>query len=529
MDSVSRTTNSLNVALSGYQPLTLVVGGAGTVVGLWGLQHLVYNFADVKKTVLEKTFGALRVVPGVQGQIDKEKAKVKADLTKSFMNDISQERRLSIPRQPLSHEQIIRELTTLSELETGKWDNGKVSGAVYYGEKGHGDLLCKVYSLFAWSNPLHPDIFPGVRKLDSEVIRMTADMVHGDKDVCGAVTSGGTESILMAIKAYRDFYKKKNPEIIACVSAHAAFDKAAGYFGVKIVHVPMDKSMRADVEAVRRAINKNTIAIVGSAPQFPHGVIDPIQELAALASKHGVGFHTDACLGGFFLPWAQRKHSEIPPFDFTVPGVTSMSVDTHKYGYTTKGTSVVLFRTPELRHAMYFVTTEWPGGTYASPTMSGSRPGALTACAWASLVAIGQSGYEEISEKIYQTAQEIKRGITQIPGLCLVADSYSSVIAWGSSDPHLNVYEVADAMKNRGWNLNVLQKPASVHICCTYRTVGHAKTFLRDLTEATAQASRAPDSIKNGQAHIYGLAAALPDRSIIRDIALAYVDSMLDP
>ncbi|MCP5094169.1 MAG: aspartate aminotransferase family protein, partial [Chloroflexi bacterium] len=212
------------------------------------------------------------------------------------------------------------------------------------------------------------------------------------------------------------------PEMIAPVTAHAAFDKAAQYFNIKMVHVPVDANYRADVTAVKKAINRNTIVIIGSAPSFPHGVIDPIAELAALAQQRGIGFHTDACLGGFVLPWVEKLGHDVPPFDFRVPGVTSISADTHKYGYAAKGTSVILYRNPELRQFQYYTITDWPGGMYFSPTFAGSRPGALSAACWAAMVSIGEAGYMQAAKAILETAVSIKQGIADIPELHILGN-----------------------------------------------------------------------------------------------------------
>ena len=206
-------------------------------------------------------------------------------------------------------------------------------------------------------------MFASANKFKSEIVAMTGDMLGGaGQDVCGTLSSGGTESILLAMKTYRDraFAEKgiTKPEMIAPVTAHAAFDKASQYFNIKMIHIPVDENFRADVNAAKKAINKNTIVIVGSAPSFPHGAIDPIAELSELARQHGIGFHTDACLGGFVLPWAEKLGYPVPPFDFRLPGVTSMSADTHKYGYAAKGTSVILYRGQELRHFQYYTSTE---------------------------------------------------------------------------------------------------------------------------------------------------------------------------
>jgi len=270
--------------------------------------------------------------------------------------------------------------------------------------------------------------------------------------------------------------------------------------------------------------------IVGSAPNFPHGIIDDIAVIAEIARKHDIPFHTDACLGGYFLPWAQRLHGDkIPPFDFSVPGVTSISCDTHKYGFSVKGTSVVLFRHQKHRNSMFFVETEWPGGTYASPTVAGSRPGGLVACTWAALVSVGQNGYMEGAAKIYDCAQKIKNGIQEsFPELELIGDSYSSVIAFGSKGS-IDVYEVSAEMHNKGWHLNNLHKPACVHICCTLQTVPVVDTFLNDLRESVNEASKKLSTGNKSEAAVlYGTIGTFSNRDIVKALIGSYVSNLLD-
>lgn len=269
--------------------------------------------------------------------------------------------------------------------------------------------------------------------------------------------------------------------------------------------------------------------IAGSAPQFCHGVVDPIPEMAAIAKKYNIPFHTDACLGGFVLPWIQKSGvdgGKLPLFDFRVPGVTSMSVDTHKYGYSTKGTSVILFRNEEYRKHMFFIQTNWPGGIYGSPTITGSRAGGLVACCWASLVAIGQQGFLEKSKQIYLAAQRIKEGIKKIKHLELVGDSYSSVIAFTSKT--LDIFKVADAMSSKGWNLNNLQRPSCIHICLTAKHVGMDEPFLKDLADAVAIVEANPNAFPDGSAAMYGMAASFPDRATVADIGIAYLEAVLE-
>ncbi|OGO52095.1 MAG: sphingosine-1-phosphate lyase, partial [Chloroflexi bacterium RBG_16_68_14] len=371
-----------------------------------------------------------------------------------------------IPPVGRPREEILAELEQMQALEAARWRAGYASGAVYSGAEDHVEFLNKVYAVHSQSNPLHADLWPSAIKFESEIVSMTAAMLGADKsgaepgtpgEICGTVSSGGTESILLAMKAYRDFAREKKgvtkPEMIAPTTAHAAFDKAAQYFNIDIVRIPVDEAFRADVGATEKAITDNTVVLVGSAPQFPHGVVDPIEELSELARSRGIGFHTDGCLGGFLLPWAERLGYDVPPFDFRLPGVTSISADTHKFGYAAKGTSVVLYRGHELRHYQYFMTTEWPGGLYCSPSFAGSRPGALSAVCWAAMVSIGEEGYLENARRILETTAKMRKGVAEIPELELFGESLF-ITAFGSRE--LDIYKVMDAMSERGWSLNGL-------------------------------------------------------------------------
>ena len=277
-------------------------------------------------------------------------------------------RHTHLPATGIATDEIVDWMETMRAIEEGRWQDGLVSGAVYHGGQEHIEFLNRVYALNSQANPLHADVWPSNTKFEAEIVAMTAQMLGAAQagGVCGTVSSGGTESIMLAMKTYRDWARaEKNitkPELVLPVTAHVAFDKAGQYFNIRLKKIPLDGDYRADVTAARKAITRNTIALVGSAPGFPHGIIDPIVELSELARERGIGFHTDACLGGFVLPWAERLGYAISPFDFRLPGVTSMSADTHKYGYAAKGTSVVLYRDENLRRYQYFTAADWPGG-----------------------------------------------------------------------------------------------------------------------------------------------------------------------
>jgi glutamate/tyrosine decarboxylase-like PLP-dependent enzyme len=441
-----------------------------------------------------------------------------------------------IPAASRQREEILSEMQEIARQEEDRWHDGFASGSVYHGDQDHVDFLSKVYTINSQANPLHTDIWPSVVKYESEIVSMTASMLGADEsgaergtpaEVCGTLSSGGTESILLAMKTYRDRAREEKgitePNMIVPTTAHAAFHKAAQYFNIELVQIPVDADFRADVAATEEAITENTVALVGSSPQFPHGVIDPIEALSELARSRGIGFHTDACLGGFLLPWARKIGYDVPPFDFRLPGVTSMSADTHKYGYAAKGTSVVLYRGHELRHYQYFTTTDWPGGLYCSPSFAGSRPGALSAACWAAMISVGEEGYMESARRILETAAKIRSGVAAIDELQLFGESLF-VVAFGSQE--LDIYKVMDAMSERGWSLNGLHKPACLHLCTTLRQTepGVAERFLQDLKHSVAFVSDQPEWA-GAMAPIYGMANTIPDRGVVRDALREHMDS----
>ncbi|GHG72766.1 aminotransferase class V-fold PLP-dependent enzyme [Comamonas sp. JC664] len=478
----------------------------------------------------------LKAVPGVKDLLSKETGSLLSELEgglKPYRGKMQSYDRLPSSGRP--REDVLRELQALESQEEYRWREGRVSGGVYNGDSEHIAFLNRVYALHSQSNPLHADLWPSATKFEAEVVAMTASMLGADaanvgepeeNHICGAMSSGGTESIMLAMKTYRDWARETKgitrPEMVAPASAHPAFDKAAHYFGIKMVRVPVGPDYRADVDAMRKAINRNTIVLIGSAPGFPHGVIDPIEALSNLARKKRIGFHTDACLGGFVLPFARKLDYDVPPFDFRLPGVTSMSVDTHKFGYAAKGSSVVLYRGTELRSFQYFTATDWPGGIYFSPTFSGSRPGALIASAWAALVSMGEQGYLDATRSILETADAIKQGIRAIPELHVLGEPLF-VIAFGSET--LDIFKVMERMSEHGWNLNGLHKPSAVHLCVTLRHTqpGVAEQFLVDLRDAVAHVKAHP-SEKGTMAPVYGMAASVPFRGMVSDLLKKYMD-----
>jgi glutamate/tyrosine decarboxylase-like PLP-dependent enzyme len=431
-----------------------------------------------------------------------------------------------IPEQGVSAADLLAQLADLAERERPRWRDGYASGAVYSGDPDHTGLLDAVYALYSQTNPLHPDLWPSVTKMEAEVVVMTVAMLNGGPAACGTVTSGGTDSILLAMYTYRELARARgtaDPEIVAPVTAHAAFDKAAHYFGMPLRKVPVDESMRADVAAAADLIGPSTAVVVGSSVGFPHGVQDPIADLAALAAGAGAGFHTDACLGGFVLPWAEQLGAAVTPWDFRVPGVTSISCDTHKYGYAAKGTSVLAWADPEMRRAQYYATTDWPGGLYSTPTFAGSRSGGLIAAAWAALVSIGRQGYLEATRRILAAADVVRTGLAETPGLRVIGDPLW-VIAFTTTEEEVSIYEVMERAGQRGWALNALQHPAAVHLAVTLRHTepGVAERFVADIRWALDSVRAEPTG--GMYAPLYGMAGAVETRGTVDDLLRTYTD-----
>jgi glutamate/tyrosine decarboxylase-like PLP-dependent enzyme len=419
----------------------------------------------------------------------------------------------------------------MRELRGGDadWHSGQTWSLVYHAGDEHSEFLKEAHGTFFSENALNPIAFPSLRRFEAEVVRMTATMLNGDQNVVGTMTSGGSESILMAVKTYRDRARDlhpeiKRPEMVLPVTAHAAFLKAGHYFGVEPVLVRLDDDLRVDLSAVRTAISPNTILIVGSAPNYPHGIIDPIEDLGAIALKRDLGFHVDACLGGFFLPWAEDLGYPIPRFDFRVPGVTSMSADVHKYGFAAKGASTILYQDTALRRYQFHVATGWPGGIYASPSMAGTRPGGPIAAAWAAIKRIGRDGYLEKAKGIMETTGRLIAGINGIPGLRVLGDPPASVFAFTSDE--VDVYAVGDALDQRGWHMDRQIKPASLHLMVTPVHAGLEDRFLDDLADAVEEVRANPDASQAGQAAMYGMMTTLPDQGMVDEIVLQMLDSL---
>jgi glutamate/tyrosine decarboxylase-like PLP-dependent enzyme len=417
----------------------------------------------------------------------------------------------SIPERGVDRARLLDFMAGLKrEAGDADWAHGRSWSLVYHAGEEHTELLRQAYSLYFSENGLSPTAFPSLRKFEAEVVAMVVQLLGGASDEVGTMTSGGTESILLAMKTYRDHARATRPgvtapEVLLPESAHPAFLKAAHYFGLRPVPLPLGADFRTDVEALRRAVGPQTICIVGSAPCYPHGVIDRIGDMAAVARERGVGLHVDACLGGFLLPFMREAGRAVPDFDFRVPGVTSISADLHKNGYAAKGASVVCYRTRELRSFQYFVSTDWPGGLYGSPTMLGTRPGGAIAAAWAAIVSLGRAGYRELAARTMAATDAVRAGVGATPGVHVVGDPDMNVLCIGSDTA--DMFAVADRLEQRGWRIDRQARPRAIHLIVTANHEQSIAAFLADLRAAVADAPAPPAD--DERAATYGVTTRL--------------------
>ncbi|VDN25788.1 unnamed protein product [Gongylonema pulchrum] len=414
--------------------------------------------ARIRATV----FSAIRMIPWVKLQIEEEMEKARRDLEETIHQyDRRKEFYKFLPERGLSAVDILSEAELYKSMSEFAFHEGRVSGVVFADiDEEHRDLLQKMFSLFAYSDPVYPDLFPGSRKMEAEIVRIVASLLHGGSGSCGAVTSCDTESNILACLAYRNraFARGiRHPEMVVPVTAHASFDKAARLLQMRIRHVPVDKNQRADVGAMKRAISNETCMLVASAPNYSSGTVDNIEAISELSQRYGIPLHVDATLGGFILSFMERCDISVKPFDFRVPGVTSISCDTQKYGFAPNGTSMILYRESALLHHQYFCSSEWPGGIYMTPTLAGARDGCAIALTWATLLYNGRQGYTERTQAIIETTRAIRTGIENCTHVRLVGESDVATVAFTSKG--FNVYALADRMNKLGWVLCTLQNP----------------------------------------------------------------------
>ena len=387
-----------------------------------------------------------------------------------------------------------------------RWREGRAFSLAYHAGPEALAVAEEAYRRFSGENALSTDAFPSLKQIQAEVVAMAGVWLGATPSSAGFMTSGGTESILMAVKAARDRLlaerQIRQPNMVMPTSAHAAFAKAGAYFGVEVRRVAVGSDWRADVAAMQSQVDKNTVLIVGSAPQYPQGVVDDIVDIAKIATDAQINCHVDACMGGVTLAYLQRLGESIAPWNLQVPGVSSISVDLHKFGYTSKGASVIMYASKHLRSFQGFVTDDWLGGVYGSSGVLGTKSGGSMASAWAVMHFLGDDGYLRLTRQAREATLQLATVVRNTPELVLRAEPESTLLCFGAQDPSaLNVFAVADELSKRGWYVDRQTPPDSLH--CTVNAIHHDKIdwFARDMHESV---SIALDQKTSGSVGTYG-------------------------
>lgn len=426
----------------------------------------------------------------------------------------------ALPAQGRTREEVLAALHAFA-ADDPDYKSGRLWSLVYWLDEAHDAFLGEAYQSFSSANGLNPTAFKSLKRLETEIISTVAGLLNGPPETCGVLTSGGTESCLLAVKTYRDMAralrKVKKPEMVLPTTAHVAWFKAAEYFDVRVRLLPLDSMLRADVRKLPRLLNRDTVMVLGSAPEYPHGGIDPIEAMGAIALERGIPLHVDACVGGFILPFLEKNGRPLPRWDYRVPGVTSMSADIHKYGFAAKGASTITYRSLDILRHQVFVHADWPGGVFASPGLLGTRPGGAYAAAWAAMQHFGESGYRDLAARTMRAFDAMRQGVAAIPGLAVLGEPSGPLLAYGSRDPRVNIFAVGDQLDAKGWKVNRVQKPDGLHAMVTAGHLDVVDAYLRDLREAVETVRANPRLAGEGSAATYGMMAHVPLRGMVRE------------
>jgi glutamate/tyrosine decarboxylase-like PLP-dependent enzyme len=435
---------------------------------------------------------------------------------------------VSLPKKSTTKEEVLRRLKSFKSDDV-KWQDGQLFGLIYEAGPDVEELVKEAHALFLIENGLNPMAFPSLVKMESEVVSIVSALSGGGDETVGNLTTGGTESIFMACKAARDWAREtypqiKAPEMVVPLTAHPAWNKAAHYLGIKIKMTPVKDDFRADVAAIENAITKNTIILGGTAVTYPHGMLDPIAEIAALAEKRKLWLHVDACLGGLMLPFLKQLGNDIAPYDFSLPGVTSISADIHKYAYTPKGVSTIMYRNRDFRKFQIFAYADWAGGVYATPCLAGGRPGGIIAAAWAVFHYLGQEGFLALAQKAKTATEKLIEGINAIPQLYVLGNPNATVFAFASDQ--INIYELASKMGAHGWHIEAQQLPPSLHMTVSPVHLSVTDKFLDDLYRTIPEVPPADAQDLSEQAAMYAMLGTMPDRSMAKAFAVEYINNL---
>ena len=476
---------------------------------------LSYDLISYTSPIIYKK---IKKIPIIEKQISLKKEKTIVQIKKELNKEIEGNKLyLELPKEGMSEDEILTIFGKLKTLQSYDYQNGRVSGTIYTNNNELDKFMNKIFLFFYRTNPLHSDVFPAVRKMESEVISMVIKMFNGGQNVCGTFTNGGTESILLACKAYQQWGKSQgiiNPEIIVSSTAHASYKKACYYFKIKYIEIPALSDGLIDLNQMKRSMNSNTVMIVGSTPCYNFGTIDQIDELSKIALENNVGLHVDACLGAFLINFMELD------YNFCLEGVTSISADLHKFGNSPKGASVIMYHNKELMKYQYFIDDKWTGGIYATQTLAGSRDGNIISLSWATLMKTGLQGYRENYNKITEVKEYLLKRLKEIEELFVYGNPQLSVVAVGSNEFDINL--LSSKMKDKKWNLNMIQNPKGFHICLTNC---HNKKVIDQLISDIKEVIKDIDTNYKGETStcIYGTTQEISDKEIIREVVSEYL------
>jgi sphinganine-1-phosphate aldolase len=485
--------------------------------GYYNIIMLVYKILLNSRRNIRNT---IKMIPYVKNKINEERQKIIMNIHSKFDEQLENIEPQELPHIGFSSDKLVSLFEVMVSKGDIKYRDGRVSGATYSNNKDLDNTLAKIFPYFNKSNPLHTNLYPAVRKMEQECISIMINMFNGSYDVCGTFTSGGTESILLACKTYRDWaLAEKNikaPEIIVSSTVHCAFNKACKYFNIKLVMIPCNENGYYDTYKLEKVINPNTILIVGSTPSYNLGIIDQCDKLNAIALKYDIPLHLDSCIGSFLINFSYIN------YDFRLKGVTSISADFHKYGQSPKGASCIMYRNKDLMKYQYFIDEKWSGGIYASTAFAGSRCGNIVALTWSTLMYHGSFGYDANYKHIMGLKSYFINKINKISELYIYGNPMLSIIAVNSNE--LNINTIADELKQQTWEVNVIQNPRGFHFCLTsYHTKEVLDNFFYDLTHIINDLKSEGKGNDTYSQCIYGTMEKINDSDIMNDVITDYL------
>lgn len=473
-----------------------------------------YDFYNTSKLLVWKRVKKLSIV---NDKINEKRREIIEQIKEDFKTETyGLKLKPKLPENGIHIDNIDEEFQNMITKRSIDFKKGRMSGATYSKNDELDKVLAQLFKYFNKSNPLHTNLFPAIRKMENECISSMIDLFNGNVDTCGVFTSGGTESILMACKTYRDLARKqgiKNPEILTSTTVHCAFNKACQYFDIKLIQIPCLKNGRINMVALLKSISDNTILLVGSTPSYNLGIIDQIPELSKLALEYSIYLHVDACIGSFLVNFTDLK------YDFSLSGVSSISADFHKYGQTPKGASCIMYKNKDIMKHQYYVDVDWSGGVYASSAMAGSRCGNVVALCWATLMFYGKNGYLKNYRKIKEMNEHLKFRLLEVKEIFIYGVPRLSIVALGSDKININL--LAEKLKGRGWSVSVIQNPTGFHFCITsYHTKEIVDNFVNEMKNIISN-----EDLKksNTSPCIYGTMKKVNDPTIIKSVVSDYL------